>query len=129
MNLTKDIGLQLSERKSTQQTGQRADLLEKETIYQIAVFLPGTVSTPAFPNYVESTRPATNEPVITDTGQETNDWHLLDDSISFLDDLLAPIVQPVQSAHQGELNTPTIGEFRVKVGFTGEFLSGKMTKV
>jgi hypothetical protein len=39
----------------------------------------------------------------------------LDDSISFLEDLLAPIAEPVQavSAHQVELNTPTTGEFRV----------------
>lgn len=123
MNHTKAFAIQTSERKSTQPTG-RADLLEnQEENYQI-VFLPGLDLTDAFTNLVEVTRSAPSERVITDTGQEGILWQVepSDDSISFLDDLLAPIALP--TAHQGELNTPTIGEslllFNAEVDVTAD---------
>lgn len=110
MNHSKAIGIQTSERKLTQQTG-RALLENKEETYQTIVFLPGLDLTDTHTNSAESIRSARGEPAITDTGQ-TDQWPVeqLDDSISFLDDLLAPIDLPAQSAHLGELNTPTIGE-------------------
>lgn len=113
LNHTKDIGIQSNERKSTQQTG--IDLLEsKEEFYQTIVFLPGPDSTETFPSLVEVTRSAPNERVITDTGQDYIQWLVepSDESISFLDDLLAPTELPAPSV-QGELNTPTIGKSKV----------------
>lgn len=110
LNHSKAIGIQSSERKLTQQTG-RALLENKEETYQTIVFLPGLDLTDTLPNSAESIRLARGEPAITDTGQ-IDQWPVeqLDDSISFLDDLLAPIDLQAQSAHLGELNTPTIGE-------------------
>lgn len=115
MNHTEHIGIQSSERKSSLPTGLRhtEPLENKEEIYQTIVFLPGLDSVDTLAHLVELTHSAPNEPVITDTGQE-NLWRA-DDDISFLDDLLAPIALPVQSAHLGELNTPTIGESAVVV--------------
>lgn len=106
LNLTQDIGIQSSERKSTQLTGTSE--LPSQDNYQTIVFLPGPHSPDEFPNSVEPTSSAPNELVITDTGQT---WLVSDESISFLDDLLAaPIELLPQSAYLGELNTPTIGK-------------------
>lgn len=115
-NQSKDIGIQINERKLTQQTG-RAELLEnKKEIYHTLVFLPGPHIQLTFPNLLEEvTQSAQNEPAITDTGQSSY-WlaGTSDDSISFLDELLAPDV-PAQSAHLGELNTPMIGKLLMLV--------------
>jgi hypothetical protein len=107
LNQTQDFGIQSSERKLTQQTGQAELLREnKEETYQTIVFLPGPDSQDTFPSLEELTKSAPNEPVITDTGQASSQW-LTD---LFLDELLAPAEAPAQSALQGELNTPTIGK-------------------
>ena len=109
-NLTQDniCKIQSSERKSIEQTG--TELLSQEN-YQTIVFLSGPESQPSLPNLVELTRSAPEERVITDTGQPCL-WLVepSDESISFLDDLL---VELPASAHQGELNTPTIGRSKV----------------
>lgn len=110
-NLIKETGIQLNERKSTQQTGI-AELLANEKKSHTLVFLPGLDFQLTFPSSAEVTQSAQNEPVITDTRQEYIHW---------LDELLAP-VSPAQSAQLGELNTPTIGKLLLLM-----FLEGRWT--
>lgn len=110
LNQTVDTGIQSRELKLIQQTGT-TDLLEsKEETYQTIVFLPGLDFHSAFPNSTELTKSATGERVTTDTGHSHWLTDTSDETIAFLDDLLAPIALPAQSSCQGELNTPTIGK-------------------
>lgn len=115
LNLTEDTGIQSSERKLNQQTGQIIELLEenKEEFYHRIVFLPGPDSTDQRIALVDSTPLIINELATTDTVQGEIPWlpvESLDESILFLDDLLTSVELPAQSIHPGELNTPIIDQ-------------------
>lgn len=111
LTLIKDIGIQLSERNLTQQTGRAELLTNKKEIYHTLVFLPGPENQLTFPSSDLVIQSAPNEPVITDTGQDIHWLVEPSDDISFLDELLATAVPEVPAqSHLGELNTPTIGK-------------------
>lgn len=108
LNHTQDIVILSSEKNLIQQTGIAELLLEnKEEIYQELVFLPGPLPQDTSQNTVEFTSSTFTEQITTDTGQFI---HWLVEPITFGDEFLEPTLPSTQSAHQGELNTPTIGK-------------------